>query len=334
MPDGDAGKSVGVLPVSAMPTLAASSAAGAAPPPDDSAIDYRALYFQEAEKNKQLLQWIVQLQSNLSMRLQMIEPRLPTGAAAPDEAHAAPGPTKLEQPYALASSPSSCSSAEASKGAHTDAGKTHSEERPAGAGAREAVTVQQAAPRAGHEQKAVESADGARSSPEYHSQQGKTEQASSRGSQERTSPGADAPSAQQGREPEVNGGDLSRLVSKAGNSSNSNSQTQSPSLSHRGSNAQGGAGQENPTAPEMAHIDLARTTCSKCGQGFAFCAAFLSRHDFLVMPCPKCRAAAAIPPTPLAPTPNASATRPAHWPDNAISNHQMGVVGVSRDGFL
>ena len=57
-----------------MHTHAAVGSGVLAQPLDDGVVDYRALYFQEAEKNKQLLQWIVQLQPNLSMRLQMSVP--------------------------------------------------------------------------------------------------------------------------------------------------------------------------------------------------------------------------------------------------------------------
>ena len=41
---------------------------------DGEEMDWKALYLREAEKNKQLLQWIIQLQSTLNHGLQMIEP--------------------------------------------------------------------------------------------------------------------------------------------------------------------------------------------------------------------------------------------------------------------
>ena len=50
--------------------MQAAQCPAACEPIDDKGVDYKTLYLQEAEKNKQLLQWIVQLQSNLSVRLQ------------------------------------------------------------------------------------------------------------------------------------------------------------------------------------------------------------------------------------------------------------------------
>jgi len=244
---------------------------------DDSKIDYRALYFQEAEKNKHLLQWIVQLQSNLSMRLQMIEPR------AAGSGSAAPAPD-----------------------ART-AG-----ERPAEAGARPPAAHQAAGAHHG--------AEGARASPDCP-QPGMRAESTRSGSQERHVAQAGGGGG--------GGGGAARVVS-SGAASGGGSSSASPALSHRGGPA--GQGHESGLVPEAAQIDLARTTCSKCGQAFAFCAAFLSRHDFLVMPCPKCRCAAAIPPTPLAPTPSATlgAGRTPHWHEAAPSDS----AGVRGDGGL
>ena len=267
---------------------------GAGAAVDDSKIDYRALYFQEAEKNKQLLQWIVQLQSNLSMRLQMMEPRAAPGLAVPptgtvpsnSHAAAAAGADRATAPSL--SSPSAVRAAVAS--------------RPW-----EAPRAQQ-----GAGAKAPHGTDGTRSSPDCQ-QPGERED-ERKGSQERAAA--------------AGSGNLARIASNGAASSGSSSE--SPALSYRGSTGQD-KGQENGLAPEASQIDLARTTCSKCGQAFAFCAAFLSRHDFLVMPCPKCRCAAAIPPTPLAPTPSANAGRPVLWQE---ASNSMGVVSVSRGGCL
>ena len=263
---------------------------------DDSKIDYRALYFQEAEKNKQLLQWIVQLQSNLSMRLQMMEPRaapgLPPPGTAPSNSHtaAAGGMERAPAPAAPAAASA------------PGAGRAAVASRPG-----EAPRAQQ-----GAVAKGTHGTDGTRSSPDYQ-QLGEREE-ERKGSQERAAA--------------AGSGNLARIVSNGAGSSGSSSA--SPALSHHGSTGQE-KGQENGLAPEASQIDLARTTCSKCGQAFTFCAAFLSRHDFLVMPCPKCRCAAAIPPTPLAPTPSANAGRPALWQE---ASNSMGVVGVSRGGGL
>jgi hypothetical protein len=263
------------------------SGAGAAV--DDSKIDYRALYFQEAEKNKQLLQWIVQLQSNLSNRLQMMEPRAAPGLAppgtAPSNSHAAAagGSERVAAPAAPAAASAPV------------AGRAAVASRPG------------EAPGAGA--KTPHGTDGTRSSPDC--QQSEEER---KGSQERAAA--------------AGSGNLARIVSNGAASSGSSSA--SPALSHRGSTGQD-KGQENGLSPEASQIDLARTTCSKCGQAFAFCAAFLSRHDFLVMPCPKCRCAAAIPPTPLAPTPSANAGRPVLWQE---ASNSMGVLSVSRGGGL
>jgi hypothetical protein len=265
---------------------------GAVAAVDESKIDYRALYFQEAEKNKQLLQWIVQLQSNLSMRLQMMEPRaapgLPPPGTAPINSHAAAagGSERAAAPAAPASASAPV------------AGRAAVASRPG------------EAPGAGA--KTPHSTDGTRSSPDCQ-QPGEREE-ERKGSQERAAA--------------VGSGNLARIVSNGAASSGSSSA--SPALSHRGSTGQD-KGQENGLAPEASQIDLARTTCSKCGQAFAFCAAFLSRHDFLVMPCPKCRCAAAIPPTPLAPTPSANAGRPVLWQE---ASNSMGVLSVSRGGGL
>jgi len=249
---------------------------------EDGVVDYRALYLQEAEKNKQLLQWIVQLQSNLSLRLQETTS---TSSATPSK-----GPNKMES-----KSPSTSAKDGVAKPTTTGAGDSDM----------------------GQLSNKPEKMDD-REKMEWKEESGRRSES---GSQERVLSGfSNNSTGAHQHDAGGGGGDLARLVSKVNSSSNS----ESPNLSHRGSAANG---QENMMrAPEMA-IDLARTTCAKCGQCFAFCTAFLSRHDFLVMPCPKCRAAAAIPPTPLAPTPNASATRPAQWQDTA--SH-----AVTRDSFL
>lgn len=293
---------------------------------DDSAIDYKALYLQEAEKNKQLLQWIMQLQSNLSMRLQKIEPRLPIGSAAPDDVLPAMGATKLE--HASTSAPSPSSSAGSGEASKPDAGRHCTEDKSVDMRS-QVPPPPPPPPLRAHEQIASCGVDSAQMPSEHPSnKRGKVEEGTGNSNEERASHAVNKTSALQGRGAEGNMTYSSRLVSKQSpTNSNSTSQQASPSLSHRGSNTHT-VGQENMLSPEIAHVDLARTTCSKCGQGFAFCAAFLSRHDFLVMPCPKCRTAAAIPPTPLAPTANAS--KAVHWQDTG-SGTQM---GVARDGFL
>ena len=279
---------------------------------DDNGVDYRALYFQEAEKNKQLLQWIVQLQSNLSMRLQMKEARPATDDAA---AQGEGGQTAA----AAAANAVSIRASESIKAAQ-EAGRSGSQNKAAPAGVRDA-DLQHHRQRQCRNRQHADAALAAADDSKAH--RGASELTGDR----EVSTGAHAPGhagSLNGRDPELSGADMSRIVSRTVSSSKSSSA--SPSLSHRSSAPQP-VGQENAMTPEIAHVDLARTTCNKCGQGFAFCAGFLSRHEFLVMPCPKCRAAAAIPPTPLAPAPSASSARPASWQDG--SSH---IVGVSRGG--
>jgi len=271
------------------PAMAAATAP--AQPADDSGVDYRALYFQEAEKNKQLLQWIVQLQSNLSMRLQMNETRSANG----DMVQAALCAGKAEHLAVAANSSSSETIKNSTRAADNRAAGMERETEGRNAPHRQSGERQ--------------SAELPRTSPEHQSKAQNSERSAGVAGQ------ASAPSVQ---DAEPSGADLPRLTSRTVSSSKSSSA--SPSLSHRGSALQA-SGQENTMTPEMAHIDLARTTCNKCGQGFAFCAAFLSRLDFLVLPCPKCRAVAAIPPTPLAPTPSASGTKPT-WQDHRCSSRE------------
>jgi hypothetical protein len=265
-----------------MHTHAAVGSGVLAQPLDDGVVDYRALYFQEAEKNKQLLQWIVQLQSNLSMRLQMSVP-----STASDTVMAPAKP-------ATAAGAMQPSAREAQRTSHGDLEQTGVGEKLTGASTCDSGTRQE------HHQQTVSRAtttstdEARRMSPE----QSKSEHMNGHNSQ----------GAQQGRDGSVEGADPSCFVSKSSGSSNK-STSSSPALTRQGSAAQGAGQGSAKSTSDIAQVDLARTTCNKCGQGFAFCAAFLSRHDFLVMPCPKCRAAAAIPPTSLAP----ASFRPEHW---------------------
>mmetsp|Transcript_48863 Transcript_48863/g.153487 ORF Transcript_48863/g.153487 Transcript_48863/m.153487 type:complete len:170 (-) Transcript_48863:253-762(-) len=53
-----------------------------------------------------------------------------------------------------------------------------------------------------------------------------------------------------------------------------------------GTHAEMTGGKENSsctTESQLGQIELARTRCCGCGQGFAFCASFLSPHDFVLL---------------------------------------------------
>ena len=238
--------------------LQAAQCPAACEPIDDKGVDYKTLYLQEAEKNKQLLQWIVQLQSNLSVRLQ-------TG-----------GDTA-----ALATWGSEQVSDNTLKAESAD------------------TRQQEGVPARGTLREGVKVGDDWKASPELRLRQTGT----GGGGPAHTPPSEAQPGeATHACGMDASSGDFGRLVAKTADSSKSSSS--SPALTHRRSEPQA-TGHESMMAPELVMIDLARTTCSKCGQSFAFCSAFLSRHEFLVMPCPKCQTAAAIPPTPLASTHNA-----------------------------
>uniref|UniRef100_A0A7S0EJG1 Uncharacterized protein n=1 Tax=Hanusia phi TaxID=3032 RepID=A0A7S0EJG1_9CRYP len=223
-------------------------------------MDWKALYLREAEKNKQLLQWIIQLQSTLNHGLQMIEPskgREEDSVMPSNKCPKIAGIASLldgNADFRDSQGPACRSEAEEVEGSKDDnvlgSGSGHS---PGQGESRRSVTGAEMQREGGRE--------------------------SSQGSE--------------------GGGDHRSFDAK----SESSDRDTGSEHNYGASELTGGKENANDTMEyQLGQVELARTRCCGCGQGFAFCASFLSPHDFLVMPCPKCRTPAAIPPSPLAPS--------------------------------
>mmetsp|Transcript_48868 Transcript_48868/g.153500 ORF Transcript_48868/g.153500 Transcript_48868/m.153500 type:complete len:308 (-) Transcript_48868:89-1012(-) len=229
---------------------------------DGEEMDWKALYLREAEKNKQLLQWIIQLQSTLNHGLQMIEPSKNKNNNPEVQSNKCP---KIAGIASLLD------------------------------GSSDFRDVQRPATRDAEEGEGSKDENGLRSSSAPSPGQGEGTRGMMVSDGQREGGRESSQGSEGGRE---------QKNSEARTSGDSSDRDTSSEHNY-GTHAEMTGGKENSsctTESQLGQIELARTRCCGCGQGFAFCASFLSPHDFLVMPCPKCRTPAAIPPSPLAPT--------------------------------